>query len=253
MTDQGGRWVPVVMPDGTERQDWVPDDQPASPDGGPGSWHVVSGGWEWHPRPPPSMPPGPPAPLPGDVGAGVSRSRRTVPILAAVLATVAGVAAVVALGGGSGVTVAGVGTIGESDEKKLKRAVQQSADALASGNFIGLQALQDPVTCTKEDTDEMIGGMALFSGALAGFKEMDMRVVAVEITGDRGRITKVEAGPNATELGRRSIETLLADGEEDDEEWVRRGGRWYSMCEPDETQTMEPISPSEEPSAAAAA
>lgn len=67
MGDQGGRWVETRRPDGTIRQDWRPDEQPPSPDGGSGSWHVVSedGGanrWEWVPRaaafasPPASVP-----------------------------------------------------------------------------------------------------------------------------------------------------------------------------------------------------
>lgn len=67
MGDQGGRWVETRRPDGTIRQDWRPDEQPPSPDGGSGSWHVVSedGGanrWEWVPQaaafasPPASVP-----------------------------------------------------------------------------------------------------------------------------------------------------------------------------------------------------
>lgn len=60
-----GRWVQVNLAAGAVRQDWVPEEQPASPDGGPGWWHVVndpSGAarWEWFPRVAPPMPPGPP-------------------------------------------------------------------------------------------------------------------------------------------------------------------------------------------------
>lgn len=56
-----GEWVSVTLPDGTGRQDWVPAEQPASPDGGPGRWHIVSdpGGatrWEWHPQLPATVP-----------------------------------------------------------------------------------------------------------------------------------------------------------------------------------------------------
>lgn len=49
-----GRWVTVSTADGTPRQDWVPAEQPKSPDGAPGQWHIVTptaGGdpvWEWH-------------------------------------------------------------------------------------------------------------------------------------------------------------------------------------------------------------
>lgn len=59
----GGRWVEVTRPDGTARRDWRPDEQPPSPDGGEGSWHVVTGGgeadrWEWMAAPAPvPMPP----------------------------------------------------------------------------------------------------------------------------------------------------------------------------------------------------
>lgn len=51
MATPGGHWVAVG-----DRQDWVPNDQPPSPDGTLGLWHVltdVGGGlrWEWHPAP----------------------------------------------------------------------------------------------------------------------------------------------------------------------------------------------------------
>lgn len=60
-----GEWVSVNLPNGSIRQDWVPDDQPDSPDGAPGLWHVVtesegSHRWEWHERKPPPLPPAPP-------------------------------------------------------------------------------------------------------------------------------------------------------------------------------------------------
>ncbi|MGQ0846522.1 MAG: hypothetical protein ACT4QF_20560 [Sporichthyaceae bacterium] len=64
VTQSAGRWVRVLTAGG-ERQDWVPDEQPASPDGGPGLWHVVSDAsgnrWEWRPKAPPPLPPGLPA------------------------------------------------------------------------------------------------------------------------------------------------------------------------------------------------
>jgi hypothetical protein len=50
-------------PAGSLRQDWVPSDQPASPDGTSGRWHLVSAlagaqaHWEWHPSP--TVPPPP--------------------------------------------------------------------------------------------------------------------------------------------------------------------------------------------------
>jgi hypothetical protein len=61
-TSLHGHWVEV---DG--RRDWVPDDQPPSPDGTPGAWHIVGasgelGEWEWHPAPPPILTP-PPVPF----------------------------------------------------------------------------------------------------------------------------------------------------------------------------------------------
>lgn len=55
MTDADGHWVTVRLEDGTTRQDWIPDAQPAAPDGDRGSWHVVRDHaaaeprWEWHP------------------------------------------------------------------------------------------------------------------------------------------------------------------------------------------------------------
>ena len=55
-TSLDGHWLQV---DG--RRDWIPDDQPPSPDGTPGTWHIVGasgemGEWEWHPAPPPVVP-----------------------------------------------------------------------------------------------------------------------------------------------------------------------------------------------------
>lgn len=49
-----GRWADVAGSDGTVRQIWVPADQPPSPDGTVGEWHVVEDEpgqptrWEWH-------------------------------------------------------------------------------------------------------------------------------------------------------------------------------------------------------------
>lgn len=87
MSDQGGRWVGVRRIDGTSRTDWRPDEQPPSPDGSPGSWHVVTEGgepprWEWAPlAPAPSPPPGPPqTPFaitpPSDAAPGPAAGRR---------------------------------------------------------------------------------------------------------------------------------------------------------------------------------
>lgn len=56
MTTSGGQWIRVRFADGGQRLDWIPDEQPGSPDGTVGMWHVVpdpAGGesrWEWHPR-----------------------------------------------------------------------------------------------------------------------------------------------------------------------------------------------------------
>ena len=64
MTSPGGDWVAVPIPGEPDRWDWVPIEQPASPDGGPGRWHVVGGSgpqagtWEWFPGT--SVPPPPP-------------------------------------------------------------------------------------------------------------------------------------------------------------------------------------------------
>ncbi len=55
MTSPGGEWVAVPVPGEPDRWDYVPAEQPASPDGGPGKWHVVGGSgtevgkWEWFP------------------------------------------------------------------------------------------------------------------------------------------------------------------------------------------------------------
>ncbi|HUR74238.1 MAG TPA: hypothetical protein VMZ00_08175, partial [Sporichthya sp.] len=68
MTTPGGEWVAVPLPGAGDRWDFVPAEQPASPDGGPGRWHVVGGSgtevgnWEWFPAA--AAPPPPPAPEP---------------------------------------------------------------------------------------------------------------------------------------------------------------------------------------------
>jgi hypothetical protein len=55
VTTFAGSWVNVAGPAGSIRRDWVPSEQPASPDGSSGQWHVVSDAasgdtrWEWHP------------------------------------------------------------------------------------------------------------------------------------------------------------------------------------------------------------
>lgn len=82
MTTPGGQWVPVPIPGQPDRWDFVPAEQPPSPDGSPGTWHVVGGSgsevgtWEWFPStpaaasappPPPPPPPAPVAPLTWDL------------------------------------------------------------------------------------------------------------------------------------------------------------------------------------------
>src|SRR4051812_30955692 len=69
MTSSGGDWVAVPIPGAPDRWDWVPAEQPPSPDGRPGKWHVAggtgpqAGKWEWFPAigatPPPPAPPVP--------------------------------------------------------------------------------------------------------------------------------------------------------------------------------------------------
>lgn len=65
MTSPAGHWVRVRFADGAQRVDWIPAEQPPSPDGTAGLWHVVpdpAGGssrWEWHPRPHAQDPAGP--------------------------------------------------------------------------------------------------------------------------------------------------------------------------------------------------
>lgn len=62
MATPGGRWVSVPLPNGGERQDWVPVEQPPPEGALPGEWHVVDdprGGesaWEWHLKPAPIPP-----------------------------------------------------------------------------------------------------------------------------------------------------------------------------------------------------
>lgn len=62
MATPGGQWVQTLAAGGLSRRDWVPDEQPKSPDGSPGRWHVVRDGpetstrWEWFPAPAPVMP-----------------------------------------------------------------------------------------------------------------------------------------------------------------------------------------------------
>lgn len=68
MTSSGGDWVAVPIPGQPDRWDWVPQEQPPSPDGAPGTWHVVGGSgegagkWAWFPDAGPTPPP-PTAPV----------------------------------------------------------------------------------------------------------------------------------------------------------------------------------------------
>src|SRR5689334_11570956 len=73
MTTPGGEWVAVPIEGAPDRWDFVPTEQPPSPDGRPGRWHVVGGSgtevgkWEWFPAaaaPPPPPPPPPPVLMP---------------------------------------------------------------------------------------------------------------------------------------------------------------------------------------------
>lgn len=134
----GGRWVEITRPDGTTRRDWRPDEQPPSPDGGPGDWHVVLGvggapdDWAWIPMAAPAAPPRSPewmSPPAGDAGTTAvltaappapsakvkkertgsepregARSRKTMAIVggAAAAVIVAALVGAQAMGGGSG-------------------------------------------------------------------------------------------------------------------------------------------------------
>lgn len=68
MTTPGGQWVPVPIAGQPDRWDFVPAEQPPSPDGSPGTWHVVGGSggevgtWEWFPSAPAASAPTPPTP-----------------------------------------------------------------------------------------------------------------------------------------------------------------------------------------------
>jgi hypothetical protein len=85
MTSSGGDWVAVPIPGQPDRWDWVPAEQPPSPDGTPGTWHVAggtgpnAGTWEWFPAagapsaPPPSAAP----PLPWETGSAPSAATGT--------------------------------------------------------------------------------------------------------------------------------------------------------------------------------
>ncbi len=69
MTSSAGTWVAVPIPGEPDRWDFVPAEQPPSPDGSAGMWHVVGGSgdevgqWEWFPSAtdpvplPPVLPP----------------------------------------------------------------------------------------------------------------------------------------------------------------------------------------------------
>ncbi len=85
ITTMSGKWVQANLPDGSVRQDWVPADQPPSPDGSAGVWHVVEKTpgqptrWEWHATtptptatPPLSVPPPPDVPGAGEPEVGTS-------------------------------------------------------------------------------------------------------------------------------------------------------------------------------------
>ncbi len=82
MTSSGGEWVAVPVPGQPDRWDFVPHEQPPSPDGSPGRWHVVGGSgtevgqWQWFPTNPL---PAPPPPLLFQ-STGISSAGTSVPI-----------------------------------------------------------------------------------------------------------------------------------------------------------------------------
>lgn len=217
----GGEWVTVVLADGSTRQDWVPDEQPDTGNAGPGRWHVVTEGathrWEWHPAPhladEPALPPVP---------------RRWVrEAVAVVLAAAALFTLPLWRGPAREVAVGVAEKVGMADPRKdLHRTAQAYVDAFFSGKLQRVLTFQDPVTCTRQDHEDLMQGLLMVGNLLRG---VSVRVDAVEVTGNTGRMVRFRLNDDAPPAAR---ELFDSEGKEpDDTTFVRRDGKWFVRCE----------------------
>lgn len=174
MTTPGGRWVPVDDPHWPGRADWVPTEQPASPDGRPGVWHVVTGApgqpstWEWHPSAPP-MPAQPPAApqqgwaQPSPVYAqAVEQRRRKWPWIAAALVVLA--VAIGAANSGGPDSSATLTTAGQDTTAAAKGVDSTKGFPLQDGDW-----RLDSLTMSKDIAGDFTGhGQITYTGADKG-------------------------------------------------------------------------------------
>ncbi|MGQ0463949.1 MAG: hypothetical protein ACT4QG_01390 [Sporichthyaceae bacterium] len=151
----GGRWVEAPQANGTVRRDWRPDEQPPSPDGTPGSWHVVSGDgqadrWEWIPAaglsgPPQFLPP----PAPGKGAKAPSSPGSARPAIPSALRSPKALVAVAAVAGlvAAGLVVprllgSGSGGAGPADPAVVAELTRIEGDAVSREVAASFSAFQ---------------------------------------------------------------------------------------------------------------
>lgn len=219
-----GEWVWTTLPGGTTRMDWVPTEQPPSPDGTSGRWHVVSlpgqeSRWEWYP--------GPVAARPAPTGV---RALRMALAVGAATVLVAGFFVVKRTGSDSPATAVVADSRRENREDTLRRTLQGFYDALMAGNGVGIAAYTHPKQCTDEDRSEIVesGGV---TKQLAG-GEIKVTVEKVRIEGNRGDSDRPSMRAQLPDHMRRVFAFGDTAGDttsptDDDWDWLWENGQWY--------------------------
>lgn len=236
MTQTGtaaGEWVAVPLTDGTLRYDWLPAEQPPSPDGRPGVWRLVPGeidgygSWVFFPASPPPVTQQPIETQPRD-GAphGPTPVRRTALVLAS-LVVVAALIFVFTRGGGDAEQPTGISTLPlEEQERLLVNAATGYTGALLAGNGEAAAGYLDPKACQGKDRSGTRQLATFLSKKAPG---ATVKVTAVDVSGDNGNVTGYEFSADVPQEVRAVIEQGYTSGGEFS--WHLRNGKWFFDAE----------------------
>lgn len=224
-----GEWVPVQLVDGSWRHDWMPAEQPPSPDGTSGVWRLVPGSvdgygsWVWFTTSP--LPEAPePVVQPGGGREAPPRSRRTT--LAVGLLVILALVFFLLRDGGSeapkGTSTLPLGT----QRSLLLDAATAYTAVLVAGKGAEAAGYLDPTSCRANDREDLAELAAYFARAAPGGV---VKVTSVEVIGDNGNVTGYEFSAGIPAELQAVINQGYTSGGESS--WHLRDDKWYFDAE----------------------